>query len=233
MRRRERTTTAVVGVAAMTVVVAAGLLAGCGSSDGGLSAAGVEGDLRDTARQMGVTIPDDWQVSEQQRRAFDDGRVSYEEYEAAKISLVRCLRDHGLQADDPVRDESRSATGTFLAFTWSENGQPEQAALATYTRCFAEQDAVVDAGWLRQNLGSREDQERRVRATLECVRGRGEPVANLRELMASLDAESRRGASPAGSSLASSRGAVILDCLRQHPIETSAPGEIEKLQDVG
>ena len=109
-------------------------------------------------------------ASESQRKVLKDGHVSWDEYEAATLATVECLRTRGVK----IGVEPHRIPGQRIEFAWTSSTDEESASSASvYDECYREYQSLVDTVWTYQTLVP-ESRQNEARDTLvQCLRDTG------------------------------------------------------------
>lgn len=107
----------------------------------------------------------------EQRAAFEDGVITFQEYEQAVLKMANCLRQEGI-AWEPKLDPSGKYYDNGVNIP---AGPPEEVARksAAIDRCEGQYVEATLTGWQMQNNPTQKELEDARKALAECLRNRG------------------------------------------------------------
>jgi hypothetical protein len=86
--------------------------------------------------------------SPSQLALLDDGSVTFDEYEAAVLATVQCLKDAGIQVVDEPRLDLSGTRYVYRYFAGFSDAEFEEVRLS-YQECYTLHQAVVDVEWAK------------------------------------------------------------------------------------
>lgn len=118
-------------------------------------------------------------LSEFQQQIFEDGEVSFPEYERAFFQLVSCINDTGIEAEGPNLEDD----GTLSFVTATPAGMSDEELVSLVGNCEDEYTSAVELGFADSVAPSEEEEFTFYADVVSCVIESGvddvEPLESL------------------------------------------------------